>query len=82
MNGLELCTALKADPITCHIPAVLLTARGHVLTDEMLARTTIIKLMSKPFGVRDLLKFVQETLVPTGVSARPGNQHVKMSEAA
>lgn len=77
MNGLELCTALKADPATCRIPAVLLTARGHVLTDEMLARTNIIRTMSKPFGVRDLLSFVQETLVPAGLAAR-----TPVSEAA
>lgn len=70
MNGLELCIALKADPATSRIPAVLLTARGHVLTDEMLARTNIIRTMSKPFGVRDLLAFVQQTLMPAGLAAR------------
>jgi len=70
MNGLELCTAMRADARTAHIPAVLLTARGHILTDEMLARTNIKRLMSKPFGVRDLLTYVQETLVPAGIAAK------------
>ena len=69
MNGLELCTALRADGRTAHIPALLLTARGHVLTDEMMARTNIKRVMSKPFGVRELLAFVQETLIPEGVAA-------------
>jgi len=65
MNGLELCVAMKADPRTAAIPAVLLTARGHILTDDMLARTSIKRVMSKPFGVRELLEYVQTTLVPT-----------------
>ena len=69
MNGLELCTILRADGRTAHIPALLLTARGHVLTDEMMARTNIKRVMSKPFGVRELLAFVQETLIPEGVAA-------------
>ncbi len=69
MNGLELCTAMRADGRTAHIPALLLTARGHVLTDEMMARTNIRRVMSKPFGVRELLAFVQETLIPAGVAA-------------
>ena len=43
------------------------TGTTQVLTDEMLARTNIIKMMSKPFGVRDLLTFVQEKLVPAGL---------------
>jgi CheY-like chemotaxis protein len=70
MNGLELCTAIRADPRTAHIPALLLTARGHVLSDEMLAATNIRRVMSKPFGVRDLLAYVQDGLLkPAGDGA-------------
>lgn len=70
MNGLELCCTLRAAAATRHIPALLLTARGHVLSDDMLARTNIVKVMAKPFGVRDLLAYVQESLVPAGLAAR------------
>lgn len=69
MNGLDLCIAMREDGRTAHIPALLLTARGHVLTDEMMAKTNIKRVMSKPFGVRELLAFVQETLIPAGVAA-------------
>ena len=69
MNGLELCVAMREDPRTAHIPALLLTARGHVLTDEMMGKTNIKRVMSKPFGVRELVAFVQETLIPGGVAA-------------
>lgn len=66
LNGLELCMAMRADARLAQIPALLLTARGHVLSDEMLAKTNIKRVMSKPFGVRELLAYVQETLVPAG----------------
>jgi two-component system phosphate regulon response regulator PhoB len=71
MNGLELCLALRASPKTAHIPSVLLTARGHVLSEELLARTAIRRVMGKPFGVRELLQYVQESLIPAGIAARP-----------
>ena len=74
MNGLELCMAMRNDPRTAHIPALLLTARGHVLSDEMMAKTNIKRIMSKPFGVRELLSYVQETLVPAG--SRGSTQNV------
>lgn len=81
MNGLELCTAMRADPRTAHIPALLLTARGHVLSDDMLARTNIKRVMSKPFGVRELLNFVQETLIPAGVAGRAASAGATTSAA-
>ncbi len=75
MNGLELCMAMREDARTGHIPALLLTARGHVLSDEMLAATNIKRVMSKPFGVRELLAYVQETLIPAGVASLAGASH-------
>lgn len=70
MNGLELCAALKDDPKTAGVPALLLTARGHVLSDEMLSKTNIKRVMSKPFGVRELVAYVQSTLLPAGDEGR------------
>ncbi|MGD9689887.1 MAG: two-component system response regulator [Phycisphaerales bacterium] len=62
MSGMELAMALKLDPSTAHVPAVLLTARGYVVTDEQLARTNIRHLMSKPFSAREVLARVQDIL--------------------
>ncbi|MBY0313301.1 MAG: response regulator [Phycisphaerales bacterium] len=78
MNGLEFAMAMKADAATAQIPVLLLTARGHVLTDDMLARTSIRRVMSKPFSVRDLLAYVQNELIPS--SARPASR--SLSQAA
>lgn len=55
MSGLELCAALKIDGATSTTPALLLTARGFLLTDEQLATTNIRQVRSKPFSVRDIV---------------------------
>ena len=65
MNGLELATRLRVEPATSSIPVLLLTARGHIISDDQVSRTNIKKVMSKPFSVRDLLAFVQTQLLPS-----------------
>jgi CheY-like chemotaxis protein len=66
MSGLELCMRLAEEARaagTVPTPTVLLTARGHVLESEQLALTGIKRVMGKPFGVRELLEFVQTNLL-------------------
>lgn len=82
MNGFELCCAVKAEPAISQIPALLLTARGHVLSNDMLAATNIQRVMSKPFGVRDLLTYVESTLVPAGLKMRTAPTASGASRAA
>lgn len=55
MTGLELCEKLKANPATAHVPAILVTARGHALSSSDLAKTNIREVMSKPFSPREVL---------------------------
>jgi len=62
LSGLELCKLLKSRPKTASIPAIMLTARGHVLSPQDLANTNIRELMSKPFGARQLVETVQTVL--------------------
>ena len=73
MNGLELATRLSAEPCTSSIPLLLLTARGHILSEEQISRTNIKKVMSKPFGVRDLLLYVQTQLIPAATTIAAGS---------
>jgi CheY-like chemotaxis protein len=63
MNGLEFATRFRATAQGVSTPVLLLTARGHILTPDQLAQTNIRKVMSKPFGVRDLLAYVQDSLL-------------------
>lgn len=84
ITGLELCKVMRQKAETSAIPVVMLTARGYILTDEELAQTNIRKVISKPFGVRQLLELVVEllaakdpSLVPEAarqVKASSGNQ--------
>lgn len=60
MSGLELCRRLKQMPPTAHVPALMLTARGFSLTDEDLANTNIVGVLSKPFSPREILTRTQE----------------------
>lgn len=69
MNGLELCRALKSEPRTQDLRAVLLTARGHLVRTEDLSSTNIVKLVSKPFSARELAELVLSLLRDRDTSA-------------
>lgn len=62
MSGFDLCMALKLEPGTSHVPAILLTARGYILDEQQLTKTNIRLLMSKPFSAKEVLKNVQDLL--------------------
>lgn len=56
MTGLELCEQLRRNPATESIPAILLTARGHALSPDDIARTNIKEVLGKPFSPREVLQ--------------------------
>jgi two-component system, OmpR family, alkaline phosphatase synthesis response regulator PhoP len=62
LTGLELCQQLKQDPQTCHIPAIMLTARGYHLEPHDTQASGILRMLSKPFSPRHLLSTVNEVL--------------------
>lgn len=62
LSGLEMCQALKLLPQTASTPALMLTARGYILSDEELAKTNIRQVIPKPFGVKMLLDRVTSIL--------------------
>lgn len=62
LSGLEMSQALTSDQDLANIPIILLTARGHKLTDEELATTSIRVVVSKPFGPTDLINRVKSML--------------------
>lgn len=55
ITGLELSQVLRRRADTAHVPVLMLTARGYILSPEDLAMTNIRQVISKPFGVRQLL---------------------------
>ncbi|MEX2216458.1 MAG: response regulator [Phycisphaeraceae bacterium] len=65
MSGLEMCTRLKAEPVTANIRAIMLTARGFSISAEALEQTNIQAVLSKPFSPREVLTKVQEMVLGT-----------------
>lgn len=68
ISGLELSVALRRLPETSTTPIIMLTGRGHYVDQNVLSRTNIRKLVSKPFSAREILEAVNEILP---ASARP-----------
>lgn len=62
LDGLALCQRLKKTPQTALVPALMLTARGHALSQGDLETTNIRRVMSKPFSPREILEQVETTL--------------------
>lgn len=59
MSGFEMSIKLKETAATSGISVLMLTARGHMLADDLLSKTNIRGVMNKPFSPRDLLERVQ-----------------------
>ena len=66
MNGIELCTRLKADERTAALPAIMLTAHGFALSSQHTEHTNIAAILSKPFSPREILVQVQELIGQRG----------------
>lgn len=62
MTGLELCVKLREHPTVRDVPVIMLTARGHALDEDELAKTNIREVMSKPFSPRQILESVEAML--------------------
>jgi len=66
MTGLELCRAMKAEPITTGIPVVMLTARGYALDPEDVLIGNIREVLSKPFSPRAIADLLAKLLSEKG----------------
>ena len=55
LTGIEVCTALKADPVLADVPVVLLTARAQERDVEAGLAAGADAYLSKPFRPRELL---------------------------
>ncbi len=64
LTGFEMSVQLAEDERTADIPIILLTARGHKLSEQEIASTGIRLLMNKPFSPNDLVNQVQGVLAP------------------
>ena len=59
MNGDEVLTALRADPVTARIPVLLLSADATTYSRERLLALGADDYLPKPFKVAELLERVE-----------------------
>jgi CheY-like chemotaxis protein len=64
MSGFEMSLRLRQDPRTQSVPVIMLTARGHHLTEAQVAKTNIKAMFAKPFSAKEVLAKVHELLGP------------------
>jgi len=69
MNGLQLAQQLRANPLTGHIPILMLTTLSNRISPTELADTNIRALLGKPFSTRELLAKLEEVILETGIAA-------------
>ena len=62
LTGLQLCLALREEPQTSKIPAIMLTARGLDIEQAELDQAGICMVIPKPFSPREILRCAEEIL--------------------
>jgi PleD family two-component response regulator len=62
MSGYEICSALKADPATCTIPVIFLTAADELADKAKAFEVGGIDYITKPFHLDEVLTKVQTQL--------------------
>lgn len=59
LSGLEILTAIRADPATAALPVMMLTAKGQVRDREAAERAGVNRFMAKPFSNAEILAEVR-----------------------
>jgi DNA-binding response OmpR family regulator len=62
LHGIEVAKALRQDPLTAHIPVIMLTARGQEVDKAHGASLGMYAYLVKPFSPLELLRMVQGAL--------------------
>lgn len=72
LDGFQLACRLRTNPATATLSIIMLTARGHALSPEDLAKTNIRALLAKPFSVKELLTAIDQLTRGQPASSEPG----------
>src|SRR6185369_7896319 len=62
LDGLSACAAIRADPVTAHIPIVMVTTRGEEANIETAFRNGCTDYVTKPINGLELLTKLQHIL--------------------
>jgi len=66
MSGLEMCRAVRANPVTARVPLILLTANAQEGDVELGFAAGVDDYIVKPFSPRELLLRIQAVLARSG----------------
>ena len=77
ISGTELCSRIKSDPRTKHVPVVMLTAKGDEIDRVVGFEVGADDYVTKPFSVRELVLRVRAVLR----RSRPGRASERTPEA-
>lgn len=69
MSGIDLAKRIAQEPRTAGVPMILLTARGHILNQDLLEGTSIRRIVPKPFSARELMSIVEQVLADNAPGA-------------
>ena len=64
MDGMQVLTHLRADPVTRDLPVMMLTAKGQGRDREAATRAGVSAFMTKPFSNADMVAAVRGLLGP------------------
>ncbi len=62
ISGLELAVALRKMDCSSTTPVIMLTGRSHYVSESVLSKTNIQKIIEKPFSAREVVEAVQALL--------------------
>jgi CheY-like chemotaxis protein len=66
MYGTEICRRVKDDENLRHIPIILCSAHGEVMTDEMAKNSGADDYITKPFDEKELMNKIERLLTTGG----------------
>ena len=65
IDGFDVCRQLRHDPVTAHIPRVILSARASLTDQAAAAAAGADRYLMKPVGIKALVGVVEELLPRT-----------------
>ncbi|HLF28501.1 MAG TPA: response regulator [Anaerolineae bacterium] len=77
LNGLEVCRCLRADPATCAIPIVVLSARSSLADQTAAFEAGADHYLTKPVTLEKLTRLVNDILERPALAGISGAQEVK-----
>lgn len=81
MNGYEVCRQLKADPATCEIPVIFISALNEVFDKVKAFSVGGVDYIAKPFQVEEVMVRIENQLKLKRLQAQLQSQNARLQQA-